>query len=144
MNKRFHRILNYLQYYQLLSIYKQTIVFYGYTYFVLPIIALFPGLLSTVVKCVTNNEMTANLYTLLALLSISIVICVTLSVQMCYQAVDENDTSNSLAFICLFTLVKTWFFSTPPQFSFTFYPIELISAMYGIITIPRNRISFRL
>ena len=41
-----------------------------------------------------------------------------------------------LCFICLFTLVKTWFFATPPQFSFTFYPIELISAMYGIITIP--------
>ena len=54
---------------------------------------------------------------------------------MCHQAVDEND-KNSVIMIGIFTLVKTWFFANPPQFSFTFYPIELISAVYGIITIP--------
>ena len=62
-------------------------------------------------------------------MAISIIITVTISIQMCYQAEDENDSGNSLAFICLFTLVKTWFFATPPQFSFTFYPIELISGL---------------
>ena len=59
-----------------------------------------------------------------------------LSVQMCYQATDKNDTANSMSFIILFTMVKTWFFTNPPQFTYTFYPIGLISALYGIVTIP--------
>ena len=61
---------------------------------------------------------------------------VTLSIQMCYQATDKNDTANSLSFVWMFTILKVWFFTTPPQFTDTFYPISLVSALYGVVTIP--------
>ena len=50
---------------------------------------------------------------------------VSLSVQMCYRATDKEDTANSLSFVWLFTIVKVWFFTSPPLFTSTFYPISL-------------------
>ena len=45
--------------------------FYGYTYFVSPIVALFPGLLSQLIKFITKNDSIANLFTLVTLMTIS-------------------------------------------------------------------------
>lgn len=45
--------------------------FYGYTYFVSPIVALFPGLLSQLIKFITKNDSIANLFTLVMLMTIS-------------------------------------------------------------------------
>ena len=37
----------------------------------------------------------------------------------------------------LFTLLKSWLYAAPPAFCITFYPVHLVSGVYGIVTIPR-------
>ena len=47
-----------------------------------------------------------------------------------------GDTANSISLIALFTLDKVWLYAAPPAFCITFYPVHLISFVYGFITIP--------
>ena len=47
-----------------------------------------------------------------------------------------GDTANSISLIVLFTLDKVWLYAAPPAFCLTFYPVHLISFVYGFITIP--------
>ena len=52
------------------------------------------------------------------------------------QAVDADDTVNSILFMCLFTMAKIWIYTCPHLFIFTFYPIEQYSFIYALMTLP--------
>lgn len=115
---------------------SQQLDIYGYLYLASPLIGAVPGILSVLIEKLTKSAFSAKFYTLLILMTLATTINIISSLQMCHQAEGFDDTGNTITFMVLFTLVKTWFFATPVQFIYTFYPIELMSVMYGIFAMP--------
>ena len=46
------------------------------------------------------------------------------------------DQANSIALIVLFSVDKIWLYAAPPAFCITFFPVHMISSVYGLLTIP--------
>ena len=68
------------------------------------------------------------------MMGITCIIGSIISFQMSLQS--SGNQSNSIIFIVLFTLLKSWLYAAPPAFCITFHPVHLLSGVYGQVMIP--------
>jgi len=115
---------------------SQYLDLYGYLLYMSPLFATLPATTFKVCSYLTGSKQKGDFYGIFIAMGFNIALGLVYSGQMCYQAESIEDTTNTIALIALYSIVKSIHYAIPGVVVYLYFPVEYFSVLYGVIHLP--------